>query len=489
MTREIGLGLGLQVGFFLLLLGGLSAYGITPAVMQDEGWWIPFLIANGGALVGHLAMAWILRRPDADSDVLVEGLRQDLVDNRALVVQQLRVLDAERDKLSPEDYAAERQRLVEVGARAARALEEGLPGDADSHAAATPASPSVRARLLALRTEDPAAFDAALAELGLGSDPGAVWRGAGGMLLVALLAGGFFVLAGQDARTRAPGGTMTGGDQVEAANQMSAEAAGAASPAADPVLEDLRRQAAERPDDLSVLNPLTERCIAAQDLQCAMETNQQALEAAPEDPVARTYRAVLLAFIGRRDEALSQLEAISTEHPDTLEAWIYQGLLTMSFDPARATVAFEKALALDDNPQIRQALAQARARLESGDGAAPEPPASPAGGEALATGTIRLADGQSADGAQALFVYLRDPSGGPPLGAKKLPPGPFPMALTFTRADLLPMAGRRPLPETVTLGARLDGDGNAMSREPLPTSADLSVSPGVEGVELVLEAP
>jgi hypothetical protein len=99
--------------------------------------------------------------------------------------------------------------------------------------------------------------------------------------------------------------------------------------------------------------------------------------------------------------------------------------------------------------------------------AAPDAPA--AGAKLALSGTINYAGPVTA---QAVFVSVKDPSHpGPPLAAKKLPPGPFPMTFSLGDADVMPMGGGRAMPANVTLTVTLDGDGDAMSKDPADPKA------------------
>jgi cytochrome c-type biogenesis protein CcmH len=283
--------------------------------------------------------------------------------------------------------------------------------------------------------------------------------------------------------------------------------------AADPRLAELQKVVDANPTDLGALNRLTAAAIAAEDMATALKSNQRAMELNPEDADARTYNAVLKAFIGRKDEALLQLEEIGRAFPNRSAAFVYRGLLLLESDPATALVAFEAAAKVDPNPEIQQMIEVARRRAAAGPGgvpgaqSVPPPGASPgsapgapasaaggsadgaaAGGEVLASGTIKLADPARAAGKSALFVFLRAPGGGPPFAAVKLPPGPFPMDFSITRANLIPMMAGRPLPPTLELQARLDADGNATTRDDPETTATLSpFQPGTTGAALDLK--
>jgi hypothetical protein len=76
-------------------------------------------------------------RPDAALAVLWQARREDLEHSRRIVIEQLRALEVEKDKLAPEDYTRDRAELIAVGAEASRELFDGTPSSPGSAAAAT----------------------------------------------------------------------------------------------------------------------------------------------------------------------------------------------------------------------------------------------------------------------------------------------------------------------------------------------------------------
>ncbi len=491
----------------LVLIG--NNYGIDQAYLTSHGAWVPILIVNAGILAGNLAMA-VLGLSDESSTVMAQGRREDLEHGRAVVVEQLRALDAERDKLTAEDYATERARLVMVGAGALRELEDvaatiSAPAPTTSSAPAPAPTPVQAAELLKLRETDPAAFEAALARLAAPAPQPAgmsgEWRGAAYALAAVALCALLVTYASNDAKERGPGGSMTGGDSVApmggggmgggpmggGGGMGGAEAPASAEPP-DPRIAELEAKVTANPKDAASLDDLTELYLASRDLNGAMRSNARALEADPNDIDATVFRAVLRAFIGRRDQAVTDLNAVLAAHPDQLRALVYMGLLSMQTDPAKAVEMLEKATKQDPSPELQGALAEARRRLAGG----PEPeqpamggggpmgggggpmggggaPMGGGGGQLLASGTIEL--GNPSESGQVLFVSVQGSQPGPPLAALKLPPGPFPMKFEITTANIIPMMAGRPLPPTFSVVARLDSDGDPMTRPPTDPSA------------------
>ena len=101
-------------------------------------------------------------------------------------------------------------------------------------------------------------------------------------------------------------------------------------------------------------------------------------------------------------------------------------------------------------------------------------------------GTLELAAGAEAGGPGVLFVIARSGAGGPPLAVKRLPVGPFPLEFSLGPADVM-MQGR-PFEGQITLTARVDRDGDPMTRgeADLSGSAPGPVTPGQTGISIRL---
>jgi hypothetical protein len=104
-------------------------------------------------------------------------------------------------------------------------------------------------------------------------------------------------------------------------------------------------------------------------------------------------------------------------------------------------------------------------------------------------GTIQLAkdlEGQVIPGS-VLFLIARRQEGGPPLAVKRIPSPRFPLDFELGPDDrmiqALPFAG------PLSLSARVDSDGNAMSRTPgdLQGEAAGPFEPGTNGIVLVID--
>ncbi len=101
-------------------------------------------------------------------------------------------------------------------------------------------------------------------------------------------------------------------------------------------------------------------------------------------------------------------------------------------------------------------------------------------------GQIRLAEGVESSGEGALFLIARTGAAGPPLAVKRLSPGPFPMEFVLGPSDVM-IPGRK-WSGPIRLSARVDLDGDPLSRGPgdLAAELDTPVQPGESGLDLVL---
>jgi hypothetical protein len=160
-------------------------------------------------------------------------------------------------------------------------------------------------------------------------------------------------------------------------------------------------------------------------------------------------------------------------------------------DPAQAET-FNTLIAQVDRMvaagAARRAAPAAPGEGAAGGGAEPAAGGTPAAGAPVGAvefaGEVTLAEGVPAEG--TLFIYVR-PEGvtaGPPLRVKKLPAS-FPMKFEIGPGDS-PMGGSLPAGR-VQLSARLDADGNVMTKTPTdPVAVSEPVSAGAAGIRLHL---
>ncbi len=103
-------------------------------------------------------------------------------------------------------------------------------------------------------------------------------------------------------------------------------------------------------------------------------------------------------------------------------------------------------------------------------------------------GTIVVGEGINAGAGSVLFIIARRPGGqGPPFAVKRIEGPRFPLEFSVGVGDS--MIPNMPFEGAFQISARLDGDGNASSREPgdLHGVYPEELEPGATGIELVLD--
>ena len=123
------------------------------------------------------------------------------------------------------------------------------------------------------------------------------------------------------------------------------------------------------------------------------------------------------------------------------------------------------------------------------------PPPSGGGAPAAAAqgavkGTIRLSESLKNEGNGTIYLIVRNkgmPNAGPPVAAKKIDASSFPVAFDVSAADV--MMPNMPFAGPFDLYARLDRDGNAMTKQPgdVVNEKPVSGNVGDESVEIVLD--
>lgn len=220
-----------------------------------------------------------------------------------------------------------------------------------------------------------------------------------------------------------------------------------------------------------------------------------------------------LLAAGNVDAARQQLARILERQPDNARALAYDGLVRLSSgDAAGAVASAERAVRIDPNlleasvhlavvqaqlgreSEARATLADARARHPQNAGdidqltrqlfsssAAPQMRA--ASGREV-SGTITFA-GAPPPGA-ILFITARaaGQTSGPPAAAKRMQVSTFPVEFSLTDADS--MMGQ-PLPERMRIDARLDRDGDPLTKEGDPSASLDVVAVGAADVVLPLQ--
>jgi len=448
-------------------------------------WGWPLAALAAGLVLGALVV-WRMRRaptPAPAAGALPLELR-DLDGRLDVLVLQLRELQDLAAKRSPEQLARERYALEVQAAEVLReregrsaSLASGGKGKARAAAAGAPPGEAVASGFLASR---PALR-------------GFLW----GTVSVASLALLVFYV-GRTARPREEGGSVTGNLPSPAARTADGDEA------------EVRAAIERNPDDLGSRLDLAQLHLQKRDLMGVWDETQYVLAKQPGHPRALSYQALVRLAMGQPDVAAQMLKEALAQDPDLFEAYLHLALVE-----TRAGRDKEAQAAIDEAsrrfPERAEVLARVlpEIRASGGEGGPPAvegdphaevpPPAAAAEVEAPAA-TRGTTDPGGIDGVIELpaalasrvgrgaivFVTVRDAgaSAGPPVAAKRLPAASFPLRFAIGPGDS--MMGQ-PLPARARVEARVDSDGDPMTRDEKDPSARLDdVAVGSSGLRLVL---
>ncbi|MEZ4266336.1 MAG: tetratricopeptide repeat protein [Myxococcota bacterium] len=456
--------------------------------------WTSAVAVLGGGLALGLALVMVSRKGESAAparDLAREAKLEDLKRRRELLVEQLRDLD---DMQSAGDAVAaeERSRLEREAATVLRdlsRLESGEVAPQRSTAQATTGGMSPQLR-------------------------GALQGG----LIVGFFALMFFVLQ-STTRPREEGMGITGNDPRPAATPMGGQ--GRPAPADHPQAgEDTPRLQAARAAvaaDPGSMESKVELAFALADAGQWMEAykaSEEILALEPGQPDALMVQSSIRLVMGQLDKAIELADKVITNHPTHTKALAYRGMLAFrAGDRPGAIANLERARQIAGPDETLDAMiAEVKTKPlpteaggEGGEGAMPpghpptgdeaaggmpaghppipgaetggmpaghpaipgaaQPQAAATTGDVAVAGTIRLADGVTAPPGATLFVIARRPDvpRGPPAATRRYPATSFPLAFSLGQDNVM-LGG--PFPEEFTLSARLDTDGNAMTRAP-----------------------
>jgi cytochrome c-type biogenesis protein CcmH len=456
-------------------------------------WGWPLAVLAAGLVLGALG-AWRMRRgavAASAADATPLELR-DLDGRLDVLVLQLRELQDLAAKRSPEQLARERYALELQAAEVLCEREERAASIAPKRKAkATAAAESGAA------VEDvPAGFFASRPAL-----RGFAW----GTVTVASLAALLFYV-GRDAGPRDEGGSLTGNLPPRGSSPGAPQAdAGAEAEEAE-----VRAAVARNPDDLDARLDLAMLHLRRRDLMEVWNETQYVLGKQPGHPRALSYQALVRLAMGQPDMARQMLKEALARDPNLFEAYLHLALVeTRAGRDGQAQAAIDEASRRFPEraetlarvlPELRAAGRQEGVATADGDPHAGVPPPASAperegpvdsgGGQGTSgmAGVIELPAALAPRvGARAIvFVTVRESgaAGGPPVAVKRLPASSFPLRFAIGPGDS--MMGQ-PLPARARLEARVDSDGDPMTRDASDPSARLDdVATGSSGLRLVL---
>jgi hypothetical protein len=267
---------------------------------------------------------------------------------------------------------------------------------------------------------------------------------------------------------RQEGGIMTGGQMPETTAIDWDQLRQDRIDAANKVLE-------TEPDNIEALNMLTYDALLVRDMPTAMDNMEKVRNLNSEDPDFIVHLAMLQMTVGMYERAEIGFEHALTIRPGFPKAKLWKGYMLISMQKK------EEALVVLDSITRELNLPEEEMLLRSLKSDLAAPPA-------MITGTVSLSEGVESP-AGILFIIAKRAAigGGPPVAVKRIPNPVFPLSFDLGKSDMV-MGGQ--WPEMVFLSARIDLDGNAMTKEEAPkTSEVLEVKGTHEGLELLLVNP
>jgi tetratricopeptide (TPR) repeat protein len=402
---------------------------------------------------------------------------RDLEAKRDALIRQLRELDD-----ADPDADAERSRLEGEATKVLRQLD-------GVHATPAPAPATAKATLAS------ATLSTAATQPAGGLSP-AVKGFAWGLLSAAILAGiGWYVV--QQSKPRESGQPTTGGTMQPQAGVPQQQAP--AQPDAE--LKALEAAVAKSPDDLKLRNDLAKAYFDRENLMAVYQQTEIILAKAPNDPHALTYQALVRMSMGQNDAAQKMLITATKGDPAFTDAFVALAWLdTMNHHDSDADAAIAEAIKHhpEQEARLKDVLSQMKAKaaqhppVEAQPAAAGMPMQSPSSDSPMQSSaaapsadsgppihiTLSVAPGAKVPPGAVIFVIARaaGETSGPPSAVKRLALGTFPLTFDLTSADS--MMGQ-PLPPKMRIEARIDSDGNAMTKDPTDLNAvQDGVAPG-----------
>lgn len=390
-------------------------------------------------------------QPDLDDD----SPKARLLRERVRLQHELADLDFDfqAGKLSESDYVTLKQ---EIETKAATVLQEisSLPSDAIAKPALKPAPARTR----------PQQATAAQFQL---------WKIIAGGTFLLLFGLALGVMLTKASRPRGSENDTITGDFLTGTTSGSAEVRAAL---------DEGRQAFEK-----------------QEFPKAIEAFKKVLATEPNNPEAHSYMGFILVQAGHGDGALMAFDKALSQAPNFPMALWGKGMVLYQDkkDYAGAREIFQRLLNLVPPGEERNEVVKVLAEIPASGGT----PSRPAVTEKSAT-TVSSSSGQiggkitidpklnaNIDPNAALFIIARPAAsgGGPPLAVKKIDRPTFPIDYTLSQDNAMmgmPFTGK------INITARLDKDGNPVTRTPGDISGDYKNNPvevGAKNVDVTLD--
>jgi tetratricopeptide (TPR) repeat protein len=275
----------------------------------------------------------------------------------------------------------------------------------------------------------------------------------------------------------------------------------------DAALQQIQEAVAKSPDNLEMRDQLAKAYLERENLMGVFEQTQFILQRKPDDAGALTYQALVRMSMGQRDGAEEMLRRAIKSDPQLTDAYValaWNDVQLGKVSEAESLIADASRRHPDQQARLEEVLAKMKEQARSQPPAPAVPPNHPAlpnpGAESASAGTPAAAPvsgpsvhvtltlpGAKPSPTAVLFIFARaaGQTAGPPAAVKRIGNPTFPLEIDLTAADS--MMGQ-PLPSTVRIEARLDSDGDAMTKNPSdPHAVQDRVATNGTKVSLVLK--
>ena len=417
-------------------------------------------LSAGGMILSGLIVGFMFWYGMKGRAVKPDVERLDLEAKRDVLLQQLRELKETGGSVE------EQRRLEHETADVLRALDE-RPGSAG-------VPPAVLGKIVLDGGRDaraPSAADANIAALTrAASIRGFIW----GATSVAVLGGiAWFVTEKATPKTETASAPMASAPQGQAQQP-------------DPALQQIEAAVAKSPDNLEMRNLLAKAYLERENLMGVFEQTKFILARTPDDARALTYQALVRMSMGQRDPAAEMLRHAIKSDPQLIDAYV-----TLAWDDIQrgktADAEAQIAEASRRHPEQKARLDDVLSKMkEQAKNPAPAPAAAPASTGPSVHVTLTLAGAAPSPNA-VLFVIARaaGQTAGPPAAVKRIAGPTFPLEIDLSAADS--MMGQ-PLPANVRIEARIDSDGDPLTKNPSdPHAFQDGVATNGTKVSLVLQ--
>jgi len=389
-------------------------------------------LSAGGMILSGLIVGFMFwygmksRAPKPDVE------RLDLEAKRDVLLQQLRELKETGGSVE------EQRRLERETADVLRALDKRKAAPSKTAAAAAPIAADVNIAALTRAA----------------SIRGFIW----GAASVAVLGGiGWFVTEKATPKTETASAPMASAPQSQQQQQP------------DPALQQIEAAVAKSPDDLEMRNQLAKAYLERENLMGVFEQTKYILARAPDDARALTYQALVRMSMGQRDPAAEMLRHAIKSDPQLLDAYValaWDDIQRGKTAEAEAQIAEATRRHPEQKARLDDVLSKMKEQAKNpapATAAESTPAAAPVSGPSVHV-TLTLAGAAPSPNA-VLFIIARaaGQTAGPPAAVKRIAGPTFPLDIDLSAADS--MMGQ-PLPATVRIEARLDSDGDAMTKNP-----------------------